>query len=259
MPPDAPAAPDARGGPDAALVAARRLLLLSNSRDPEGRYLVHAREALAAQLEGVREVAFVAFAGVTSTWDAYAARVRSALAPLGVSVRGVHTADDAAALLRDAGAIVVGGGNTFHLLAELQRRGLLAALRARVAAGVPYVGWSAGAVVACPTIGTTNDMPIVLPPEGLGALGLVGLQINAHFTEAHPPGFQGETRAERLAEYLTVNPGTRVLGLPEGSWLAVRAGAATLGGPHEGVMFAAGEVAGSPVVTRVAAGAMVEV
>jgi len=113
-------------------------------------------------------------------------------------------------------------------------------------------------VVACPTIGTTNDMPIVVPPEGLGALGLVGLQINAHFTEARAPGFQGETRAERLAEYLTVNPGARVLGLPEGSWLAVRGGAATLGGPHEGVIFEACAVPGSPVVTRVGPGGEVE-
>jgi dipeptidase E len=248
MPPDVPhPTPGAR----------RRLLLLSNSRDAEGRYLVHAHAALAEHLAGVREVAFVAFAGVTITWDAYTARVREAFQPLGIGVRGVHTADDAAGFLRDAAAIVVGGGNTFHLLAELQRRGLLDPVRARAADGVPYVGWSAGSVVACPTIGTTNDMPIVFPPEGLGALGLVGLQLNAHYTESHPPGFRGETRVERLTEYVTANPDVTVLGLPEGSWVTAHGAALTLGGPHEAPLFGAGPAPGVATVVRLAPGAAV--
>lgn len=111
--------------PDAALRAARRLLLLSNSRDAEGRYLVHCRDALAAHLAGVREVAFVPYAGVTVTWDAYAARVAEALAPLGIRVRAVHAAADPAALVADAAAVAVGGGNTFHLLTHLYHTGLL--------------------------------------------------------------------------------------------------------------------------------------
>ncbi len=225
---------------DPAPRAARRLLLLSNSRDPAGGYLVHARDALAAHLAGVREAAFVPYAGVTVAWDAYTARVAAALAPLGVAVRGVHAADDPAAALAAADAVLVGGGNTFHLLAQLQRRGLAPALRARAAAGVPYAGWSAGSVVACPTIRTTNDMPVVEPPAGLAALGLFGAQINAHFTDAHPPGFQGETRRERLAEFLAANPAATVVGLPEGSWLDVAGPRATVGGAHAAVVFRAG-------------------
>ena len=213
------------------------LLLLSNSRDPAGRYLEHCRDALAAHLAGARAVVFVPYAGVAIPWDAYAERVRAALAPLGLAVRGLHEVDAPAALLADAPAIAVGGGNTFHLLAELQRRALLAPIRARVAAGVPYLGWSAGAVVACPTIGTTNDMPIVHPPDGFGALGLVPFQINAHFTDAHPPGFQGETRRERLAEWVAANPGVPVIGLPEGDWLEVDGPHVTLRGPHPAPLF----------------------
>ena len=223
------------------MAAARRLLLLSNSRDSEGRYLAHAQDALAAHLAGVREAAFVPYAAVTIPWDAYAERVREALAPLGINVRGVHAAGDApgahAALVRDAEAVLVGGGNTFHLLRAMQRHGLLDAVRARAAAGVPYVGWSAGSVVACPTIRTTNDMPVVEPEGGFGALGLVGFQINAHFTDAHPPGFMGETRRERLAEFVAADPAVGVVGLPEGSWLHAAGDVVRVEGAHAAVLF----------------------
>ena len=215
----------------------RRLLLLSNSRDTEGRYLHHCRDALAAHLQGVRRVAFVPYAGVGLPWDAYTERVRDALAPLGVEVAGVHEGEDPVGTVRSADAVAVGGGNTFHLLAAMQRTGVLDAVRARARDGTPYLGWSAGSVVACPTLGTTNDMPIVEPPAGFGALGLVRFQINAHFTDAHPPGFQGETRRERLTEYLAANAGARVIGLPEGDWLSVDGDAVTLHGAHVAALF----------------------
>jgi dipeptidase E len=219
----------------------RRLLLLSNSRDPEGRYLVHAREALAEHLRGVRSLAFVPYAGVgaNAEWDGYAAMVREGFAPLGISIRAVHESADPVAVVRECDAIAVGGGNTFHLLAALQRTGLLDVVRERANDGVPYIGWSAGSVVACPTLGTTNDMPIV-QPASFNALGLVRFQINAHFTDAHPPGFQGETRRQRLAEYLAANRGVSVIGLPEGDWLEVNGPAIVLRGAHPAPVFRAG-------------------
>jgi dipeptidase E len=225
---------------------ARRLLLLSNSRDAAGRYLVHARDALAAHLHGVRELLFVPYAGVTVSWDDYATRVAQALEPLDLVVRRVHEAADPVAAVRSAEAIAVGGGNTFHLLAMLQRLRLLAPIRDAALAGVPYVGWSAGSVVACPTLQTTNDMPIV-PPDSFEALALVDFQINAHFTDAHPPGFQGETRRERLAEYVAANPSTRVIGLPEGDWLQVTGSEVLLQGPFDALVFASGH-APRPIV-----------
>lgn len=229
----------------------RSLLLLSSSRGPDGRFLAHARDALAAQLAGVREALFVPFAGVTIDWDAYTARVAPVLAGLGVAVRGVHAESDPGAAVEQAEAIVVGGGNTFRLLERLQATQLLEPMRRRVHAGCPYVGWSAGAVLAGPTIATTNDMPIVAP-AGLGALRAVGFQINAHFTDAHPEGFRGETRRERLAEYLVLNPESRVIGLPEGSWLEVAGSAIEMGGPWSAPCF---DVDG---VHELAAGARVE-
>lgn len=215
---------------------ARRLLLLSNSRDSAGRYLVHARDALAEQLRGVRELLFVPYAGVTVSWNDYTARVALAFEPLGLVVRSVHASRDPVAAVRSAEAIAVGGGNTFHLLATLQRLGLVDPIRQRALDGMPYVGWSAGSVVACPTLQTTNDMPIV-QPASFEALALVDFQINAHFTDAHPPGFQGETRRERLAEYVAANPSVRVIGLPEGDWLRVSGSEVHLEGEHEALVF----------------------
>jgi dipeptidase E len=200
----------------------RRLLLLSNSSDPAGNYLRHPAAEIRDLLgDAVRTVAFVPFAGVTIGWDDYAARTAAALEALGYALAPVHRAADPAAAVRGADAVAVGGGNTFHLLRALYAHGLLDAIRARVAAGVPYLGWSAGSVVACPTMRTTNDMPIVEPPS-LDALGLVPFQINAHYTDAHPAGFRGETRAQRLAEFVAANPGVPVVGLPEGTMLRVR-------------------------------------
>src|SRR5918995_597188 len=119
----------------------------------------------------------------------------------------------APALAHAEGAIkdLVGGGNTFQLLRALYDTRLVAALRGRVRAGMPYVGTSAGTNVVCPTIKTTNDMPIVEPPT-FDALGLVPFQINPHYTDARLEGHGGETRDERIAEFLRVNPGVYVVG-----------------------------------------------
>jgi len=201
---------------------ARRLLLLSNSTDPQGEFLRWAEDHLQAHLGTAGgELAFVPYAVVSASHDVVTARVSGAMARLGWRVRSVHDVDDPAALIRESDAIAVSGGNTFQLLASLYANALLDPIRERVAAGTPYVGWSAGSVVACPTMRTTNDMPIVEPPS-LGALGLVAFQINAHYTDFHPPGFRGETRAERLAEFVALNPGVPVLGLPEGTMVRVR-------------------------------------
>ncbi len=201
-----------------------RLLLLSNSSSSAG-FLVHAHAWIEEVLAGARQAVFVPFAGVTISWDDYADRVRDAMRPLGVSIVSAHEVEDGPSAVAEADAVIIGGGNTFALLHEMYGRELLPAIRNRVAAGAPYVGWSAGSNVACPTIRTTNDMPIVEPPS-LDALGLVPFQINPHYTVVVPPGHRGETRDERLAEFVEMNPGLPVVGLPEGA--ALRAGALTL-------------------------------
>ena len=201
--------------------ARSKLLLLSSSRTPGAAYLEHARAYIREFLgPEVKRVLFVPYAVVSWSHDEMMARVAAVFSELGYTLEGLHQAADPVAAVRQAEAVAVSGGNTFRLLQLLQTKGLLPVLRERVQAGMPYMGWSAGSNVACPTIRTTNDMPIVWPPN-CDALGLVPFQINPHYTELLPPEHQGETRDDRLREFMRLSPGVPVLGLREGRALKV--------------------------------------
>ena len=213
------------------------LLLLSSSRTPAG-YLTDYLPAIRAFSGTARRALFIPFAAVSLPWDEYNEKVRGALAPLGIALDVDHVGD--------AEMIIVGGGNTFQLLRECRARGLMTEIEQAVHSGTKYLGWSAGANLACPTIKTTNDMPIV-DPGGLEALGLIPFQINPHYLNVSFPGHHGETRDERLAEFARVNPRLPVLGLPEGGWLRVSGAAIELGGPQPGVWFE-GETSPRPVL-----------
>jgi dipeptidase E len=215
------------------------LLLLSNSTGPDG-YLTHALAPIAALAGGPRRAAFVPFAGVTRDWDDYARLVQEALAPIGITIESLHVAADPVRTVRAAQLLLVGGGNTFSLLHHCRRLGLLPALAAAARGGTPYVGWSAGSNLACPTICTTNDMPVI-DPHGLDALGLVPYQINPHYTNALPVGVRGESRNQRLAEFTRLAPEVPVLGLPEGDWVRVHGDVHVLEGPRPAWWFLGGQ------------------
>ena len=175
--------------------------------------------------------------------DGYAAYARRALAPRRVD--SLHEQEDPVAAVDAAQAIFVGGGNTFRLLDQLQRLRVLLPLRRRVLRdNVPYLGSSAGTNLACPMIGTTNDLPIVNPSCGLEALAIVPFQINTHFFAGRPcfadddapddhecrgggtlacvQMYDGETREDRLREYREANPDVQVIVLPPDVALLVR-------------------------------------
>jgi dipeptidase E len=195
-----------------------RLLLLSNSRNPGAGFLAHALPEIGSFFGTARRrLLFFPYAAVRLPLDDYAAKVRSAFRRLGHEVISAHRVPLARAI-RKAEGFIVGGGNTFHLLQLMQQRGALEAVARRVKAGVPYMGWSAGANLACPTIRTTNDMPVV-EPDSLGAMGLVPFQLNPHYTDRVLGRHGGETRDERIAEFLALNPRVPALGLREGSLL----------------------------------------
>lgn len=197
----------------------QRILLMSSSRKDNLGYLEHADDQIHHLLRHEpRKVIFVPYAAVTFSFDKYEEIVQPVFQRLGYELQALHRHADPVRAIEEADAIAVGGGNTFALLKRMYEAGIVSTIRDKVRAGTPYVGWSAGSNVAGPTIRTTNDMPIVQPPT-LRALGLVPFQINPHFISGKPAGHNGESREERLAEFLEINQPEAVFALPEGSAL----------------------------------------
>jgi dipeptidase E len=210
-----------------------RILLASGGlRTPER--VTFFADQMRSLLGTIQCVLFVPYA--LRDHDAYLEMMKTRGFDAGYPLDGIHRHADPVAAVREAAAIFVGGGNTFRLVDELQRRKLLDPIRDRVRAGVPYIGISAGTNVACPTMQTTNDMPIV-QPSSFAALGLVPFQINAHYFNGktfvtHGEALQehfGETRDERLREFHEMNA-TPVIGLWEGGALRIDGSSMLLAG-----------------------------
>ena len=200
-----------------------KLLLISNSTNAGEEYLKYPVENIGRHLQGVCEIVFVPYAAVTFSYDEYERKVQKRFDEIGIRVRSVHRAADPRKAIREAEAICVGGGNTFALTKKMQEQGLMTAILRKIKEGTPYVGWSAGSNVCCPTICTTNDMPIV-EPQSFKAIGAVRFQINPHYLDANPEGHAGETREQRILEYIEANPRRYVVGLREGCMLRLENG-----------------------------------
>src|SRR5258708_21996924 len=196
------------------------LLLLSNSVVFGKQYLEHVASALPEFLGDERIIHFVPYAQANR--DGYYVKVREGLAPLGIRGKGLQGLGNPRQTLEEARVLSVGGGNSFRLLKALQHYDLLDPIRKKVAAGeLRYMGASAGTNMACPSLRTTNDMPIVRPGS-FEALGLIRVQINPHYLDSDPNStHMGETRAQRIEEFLEEND-VPVLGMREGCWLRRR-------------------------------------
>jgi dipeptidase E len=207
----------------------KRLLLISNSTNAGEPYLGWPRPYISSFMEGtgVKDILFIPYAGVNlatesveKSYDIYEERVQGVFKELGYGIYSIHHEKDPVDAVRKARAIAVGGGNTFHLVYMLHRRNLVEVIRERVLEGIPYMGWSAGANVACPSLRTTNDMPII-QPESFRTFNLVPFQINPHYLDANPEGHGGETRQQRIEEFLAVNRDVTVVGLREATLIQV--------------------------------------
>lgn len=205
----------------------KNLLLISNSTMRGEAYLGWCKDMVAdfCKRHNVKRVLFVPYAGVSlaedglnASYDVYEAKVAKVYAEFGVELNSVHHAADPVKAVYEAECVVVGGGNTFHLVKELHRLGLMQAISRRANEGMPYMGWSAGSNVAGPTLCTTNDMPIV-EPSSFNCMNLVPFQINPHYTDFFDPKHGGETRDDRLKEYIMVNPTAKVVAIREATAL----------------------------------------
>jgi dipeptidase E len=215
----------------------KRLLLLSSSRVHGGGYLDHAEAEIRRFLKGVSRILFVPYA--LQDRDGYVAVARRRFEALGLALDSIHQCDDPKDAVSNAEAIFIGGGNTFRLLNTLCHYELLSWIRERANTGMAYLGASAGSNLAGPTIKTTNDMPIVQPPSFAG-LGLVPFQINPHYIDADAAStHMGETREQRLREYLEENE-VPVVAIREPAMIHVEGDVTTLEGSAGGKIFRRG-------------------
>jgi dipeptidase E len=119
--------------------------------------------------------------------------VQGCFRKLGLEFTSVHDVSNASRTIERSEIIFVGGGNTFRLLHQLQKNDLIEPIRRAIRAGSLYIGSSAGAIVACPSLKTTKDMPVV-QPVSFEALGLVPFQISPHYLDPDPEStHMGET------------------------------------------------------------------
>ncbi|MEA4918839.1 dipeptidase PepE [Proteiniphilum sp.] len=219
-----------------------RLLLISNSTNPGEAYLDYPKNQIKEFLgEKANNAIFIPYAAVTFSFDEYEDKVNTRFAEIGHHVTGIHRFINPVEAIENADAIVVGGGNTWQLVKMLQEKGLMKVIRKKVKKGTPYIGWSAGSNIACPTLRTTNDMPIMEPLK-FKTLKLVPFQINPHYLDDHPANHGGETREMRINEFIEVNRDVYVVGLRESTMLLVEDDEMELIGPRKARIFKYGEV-----------------
>ena len=218
-----------------------KLLLISNSTNAGEEYLDYPKYNIKDFLgDKPVKALFLPYAAVTFSFDDYEAKVANRFNEVGHDVVSIHRFKDPVQAVEEAEAIVVGGGNTWQLLKMTQDNGLIEPIRKKVMSGTPYIGWSAGSNMACPTIRTTNDMPII-EPDSFNALKLIPFQINPHYLDANPDGHAGETRQQRIEEFMEINPGMYIAGLREGTMLHLEDKALKLVGPRDMRIFRKGD------------------
>ena len=195
-----------------------KLLLISNSTNAGEDYLDHPKKQIKKFLgEKKVKALFIPYAGVTFSYDEYETKVKDRFNEIGHDIISIHHFDNPVKAVEEAEAIIVGGGNTFELVNQIYKNKLIEPIRKKVLNHeTPFIGWSAGSNVACPSIKTTNDMPIV-EPESFDVFNFVPFQINPHYLDKNPEGHGGETREDRIMEFIELNQNIYVTGLREGT------------------------------------------
>ncbi len=218
-----------------------RLLLISNSTNPGEDYLDYPKNNIKDFLgDKSKNAIFIPYAALTFYFEEYEKKVNDRFAEIGHQVTSIHRFIKPIEAIENSDAIVVGGGNTWQLVKMLQEKGLMKVIRKKVKQGTPYIGWSAGSNIACPSLKTTNDMPIVEPIK-FKTLKLVPFQINPHYLDDNPANHGGETREVRINEFIEVNRETHVVGLREGTMLLLENDDLALIGKRKARVFKYGQ------------------
>lgn len=214
----------------------KNALLISASSYQDTGYLRHCKNWVKDFLgeSGKEEILFIPYAGVRRSNDEYEQKVIDRLK--NKNIKSIHHYEDKISAIKNANSIAVGGGNTFMLLYTLYKLNLVEPIKEAVANGAKYFGWSAGANIAGKTMMTTNDMPIIMP-KSFDSLNIFPYQINPHFISGKLVGHNGESREERLEEFLIANPKETIYALPEGTALLIEDSEAEVLGHSEILKF----------------------
>lgn len=214
----------------------KNALLISASSYQDTGYLRHCKNWIKEFLgsDADEEILFIPYAGVRRTNDEYEQKVQECLNSK--NIKSIHHYEDKISAIKNASSIAVGGGNTFMLLYTLYKLNLIEPIKEAVANGAKYFGWSAGANIAGKTMMTTNDMPIIMP-KSFDSLNIFPYQINPHFISGKLAGHNGESREERLEEFLIANPKETIYALPEGTALLIADNEAEVIGHSEILKF----------------------
>jgi dipeptidase E len=215
----------------------KNLIIASTSTLFGGEYLDYILPELKLFFKDCNTLLFIPFARPSGiTHEAYTDKVRAAFAKINIDVKGIHEFENQIIAIQEAEGIFIGGGNTFLLVSQLYAFQLMDVLANAVKMGVPYLGTSAGSNITGLTMQTTNDMPIVYPPS-FQTLGLIPFNLNPHYLDPDITlQHNGETRETRIKEFHQFNS-IPVLGLREGSWLAVKGDSITLKGNLSARLF----------------------
>ncbi|WP_339917352.1 dipeptidase PepE [Yeosuana marina] len=215
----------------------KNIFIASTSTTHGSNYLDYILKDLNIFFKEINTILFIPYArpdGISH--DTYTKKVQEAFLKIKKDVIGIHTFENPSLAIEEAEAIFVGGGNTFVLLNQLYKNNVLSVLKDSISKGTPYLGTSAGSNICGLSIKTTNDMPIVYPPN-FNALGLVPFNINPHYLDTIKNlKHMGETRETRIKEFHCYNT-QPVIGLREGSWLHVKGDSIVLKGPLTARIF----------------------
>lgn len=197
------------------------IIIASTSTIHGSGYLEYISDDLKIFFKNASTILFIPYARPSGiSHDDYTKIAKKAFTKIDKKINGIHEFDNPVEAIKNAEGIFTGGGNTFVLAKQLHKNKLINTLKQVIQNGTPYLGTSAGSNICGLTIKTTNDMPIVYPPN-FNALGLVPFNINPHYLDPDPNSkHKGETRETRIKEFHFFNT-QPVIGLREGSWLQV--------------------------------------
>ena len=163
-------------------------------------------EDFAGQNIRAKDVLFIPTAANVEEYRDYVYEAKEAFAKMGfeIQILDVSKASEAEAKAKIGAAQVlyVSGGNTFYLLRELKKKDLVALIADRVRSGeLVYVGESAGAVIAAPSV----EYASVMDDAGdYGAAAQTGLDLVKFYPVPH---YGEEPFAQSATEILKIYGG----------------------------------------------------